>query len=79
MLLEPHAWQIATNDLGYCREDDESECREKRRCSAVASCPRCWTSRSLRVVLLAATLIALAGVAFEERRSVVSQAQIQRR
>jgi len=40
--------------------------KPKRHCAAGASCPSCGTSRSLRVVLWAATLIAIAGVAFEE-------------
>jgi mercuric ion transport protein len=40
--------------------------KPKRRCAAGASCPSCGTSKSLRVLLWAASLIAIAGVAFEE-------------
>ena len=38
----------------------------KRRCAAGASCPSCGTPRSLRVLLWAATILAIAGLAFEQ-------------
>jgi mercuric ion transport protein len=40
--------------------------KPKRRCVAGASCPTCGTSRTLRIVLWAATVIAIAGVLFEQ-------------
>lgn len=40
--------------------------KPKRRCAAGASCPSCGASRSLRIVLWAATFIAIAGVVFEK-------------
>ena len=46
--------------------------KPRRHCAAGASCPSCGTSRSLRIVLWAATIIAIAGVIFEKFESLAS-------
>jgi mercuric ion transport protein len=46
--------------------------KPKSRCAAGVSCPSCGTSRSLRIVLWAATIIAIAGVIFEKLESLAS-------
>jgi mercuric ion transport protein len=46
--------------------------KPKRRCAAGASCPTCGTSTSLRVVLWAATILAIAGIAFERLERLAS-------
>jgi len=44
--------------------------KPKRRCAAGASCPTCGSSKTLRVVLWAATIFAFAGLIFEKLESL---------
>lgn len=47
--------------------------KPKRSCIAGASCPSCGSSRSLRIVLWAATIFAIAGAAFEQFDGLASR------
>lgn len=46
--------------------------KPKRRCAAGASCPTCGTSRSLRIILWAAMIIAITGLIFEKLEKLAS-------
>ena len=65
--LAPYKWLFIAATAGLLGYGFYAAYRKpKSRCAAGASCPTCGTSQSLRIVLWTATILAVAGLAFEQ-------------
>lgn len=72
--LAPHKWLFIAATaalLGYGFY--AAYWKPKRSCKAGASCPSCGSSRSLRIVLWAATIFAIAGAVFAQLEGLASR------